>query len=43
MHRIAGQTNNNEILVSGLEKLEAQQAKMTDATMKLLFVVSAAG
>ena len=32
-----------ENLASGLEELEAQQAKMTDATTKLLSVVSEAG
>ena len=32
-----------ENLASGLEELEAQQAKMTEATTKLLSVVSEAG
>ena len=32
-----------ENLASGLEELEAQQAKMTDATTKLLSVVSEVG
>ena len=34
---------NTENLASGLEELEAQQAKMTDATTKLLSVVSEVG
>ena len=32
-----------ENLASGLDELEAQQAKMTDATTKLLFLVAEAG